>query len=100
MVSKHQTSQPRRLRWPDCEVSPQLANASDDFFTASLDFLPGGKEAVDEQAEKRNVHDDEEHCVHDLVATHPLIGTGFKEAHPSEDSFREKEAAASSPPLH
>ena len=95
-------SQPaqQKVEQPACEALPQLADTSDDLFTASLDFLPSGKEAVDQQAEKRNVHTDEEHCVHDLVATHPLIGTGYKKVHPSEDSFREKEAAASSPPLH
>ena len=77
-----------------------MADASDDLFAASLDFLLGGKKAEDEQAEKCNVHTDEEHCVHDLEAGHPLIGKRFKVVHPSEDSFREKEAAASSPPLH
>ena len=63
-------------------------------------IFPGSWEAVDKQAEKRNIHTDEEHCVHDLEATDPSIGTGFKTAHPSEDSFREKEATASVPPLY
>ena len=82
------------------EASAQLAVTSDDLLAASLDFLPGSWEAVDKQAEKRNIHTDEEHCVHDLEATDPSIGTGFKTAHPSEDSFREKEATASVPPLY
>ena len=82
------------------ETSDHLAVTSDDLFAASLDFLPGSYKAVDKQAEKRNVHTDEEYCVHDLEATDPLIGTGFKTAHPSEDSFREKEATASVPPLY
>ena len=46
-----------------------LANTSDDLFTASLDLLFGRHEAVDEQAEKSDVHAYEEHHVHDLVTT-------------------------------
>ena len=46
-----------------------LADTSDDLFTASLDLLFGRHEAIDEQAEKSDVHTDEEHHVHGVVAT-------------------------------
>ena len=49
--------------------SQQVANTSDDLFTASLDLLFGRHEAIDEQAEKSDVHAYEEHHVHGLVAT-------------------------------
>ena len=70
------------------EPVSQWADVSNDFFPASLDFLPGCKQAVDKQAEKGNVHANEEHHVHDLVTTCPLIDRGCKPAYPSEDSFR------------
>ena len=62
------------------------ADTSDDLFTASLDFLPGCKEAIDEQPEKSDVHANEKHRVHDFVATCPLIGRGCNQDYPSEDS--------------
>ena len=46
-----------------------LADTSYDLFTASLDLLFGRHEAIDEQAEKSDVHTDEEHHVHGVVAT-------------------------------
>ena len=66
-------------RWTD---------TSDDLFTASLDFLPGCKEAIDEQPEQSDVHANEKHHVHDLVATCSLIGRTCKPAYPSEDSIQ------------
>ena len=66
----------------------QWADTSDDLFTASLDFLPGCKEAIDEQPEKSDVHANEKHRVHDLVATCSLIGRRYKPAYPSDDSFQ------------
>ena len=64
-----------------------MADTSDDLFTASLDLLFGRHEAVDEQAEKSDVHADEEHHVHGLVATWPVIDGKRKPAYPSEDSL-------------
>ena len=46
-----------------------ISHTSDDLFTASLDLLFGRHEAVDEQAEKSDVHAYEDHHVHGLVAT-------------------------------
>ena len=66
----------------------QRADTSDDLFTASLDFLPGCKEAIDEQPEQSDVHANEKHRVHDLVATCSLIGRRYKPAYPSDDSFQ------------
>ena len=56
-------------QWTSGRGLSALADTSDDLFTASLDLLFGRHEAVDEQAEKSNVHADEEHHVHGLVAT-------------------------------
>ena len=64
-----------------------MADTSNDLFTASLDLLFGRHKAVDEQAEKSDVHTDEEHHVHGLVATCPVIGGKLKPAYPSEDSL-------------
>ena len=74
-------------QWTSGRGLSALADTSDDLFTASLDLLFGRHEAVDEQAEKSNVHADEEHHVHGLVATWPVIDGKRKPAYPSEDSL-------------
>ena len=67
--------------------SQLFSQYSDGLFTARLDFLFGRHEAVEEQAEKSDVHAYEEHHVHGLVATCPVIGGKRMLAYPSEDSL-------------
>ena len=81
-------------QWTSGRGLSSLANTSDDLFTASLDLLFSRHEAVDEQAEKSNVHADEEHHVHGLVATWPVIDGKRKPAYPSEDSLIVREGVS------
>ena len=63
---------------------------SGDLFAASLDLLFGCNQTISKQAEKSDVHADEEHHVHDPLASWSLIGVRCKRVYPSKDSLSQR----------